>query len=45
MLRESVFINVILSNAEIWYGLTEAEINDFGLTPFKTNSESSIIQP
>ena len=29
LLRESMFINAILFNAEIWYGLTKAEINDF----------------
>ena len=29
MLRESMFINGILFNAEIWYGLTKAEIKEF----------------
>ena len=29
LLRESMFINGILFNAEIWYGLTKAEINEF----------------
>ena len=29
LLRESMFINGILFNAEIWYGLNKAEINDF----------------
>ena len=29
LLRESMFINGVLFNAEVWYGLTKAEINEF----------------
>ena len=29
LLRESIFINGILNNSEVWYGLTNTEINDF----------------
>ena len=29
LLRESIFINGILNNSEVWYGLTTTEINDF----------------
>ena len=29
LLRESIFLNGILTNAEIWYSLTENEIQEF----------------
>ena len=29
LLRESIFINGILTNSEVWYNLTKAEIKDF----------------
>ena len=28
LLRESMFVNGILTNAEIWYGLTKAEVGE-----------------
>ena len=29
LLRESIFLNGILTNAEIWYSLTENQIQEF----------------
>ena len=28
LLRESLFFNCILTNAEVWYGLTKAEVKE-----------------
>ena len=29
LLRESMFVNGILFNAEVWYGLTKSELAEF----------------